>query len=302
MKKNRLVNIIFICILVQFAFAQTGETGLQFLQIGVGARACAMGEAFTALSDDASAIYWNSAGLSLISQKEFLFMHNEWLAGTRYEFLSCIAPLSNSSSMGAALTYFSYGDIEARDELGHHLPDYTAYDFALSLSYSCMILNNLFAGLTGKVIQSKIENEGGFGFASDVGLLYMMPIKGLLAGVSFQNFGIGMRFIDETAKLPMIFRSGVSYALPLNLVNIIPTVDFVKEIYSDYKTNIGLEVNLMNRISLRGGCQVDRYNTRMTAGIGMIQKVSWFQMNMDYAYSGYGNLGMSHRISLGLNF
>ncbi|NMC43939.1 MAG: hypothetical protein GYA46_08465, partial [candidate division Zixibacteria bacterium] len=34
-----------------------------FLRVGVGAKAMGLGEAFTAVADDASAVYWNPAGL-----------------------------------------------------------------------------------------------------------------------------------------------------------------------------------------------------------------------------------------------
>jgi hypothetical protein len=42
---------------------RVGISTAQFLKIGVGRRASAMGDAFVAISDDASALYWNPAGL-----------------------------------------------------------------------------------------------------------------------------------------------------------------------------------------------------------------------------------------------
>ena len=302
MKINSLLTIISFCLFIQIAYSQVSTTGLQFLQIGVGARACGMGEAFSSLSDDASGIYWNPAGIGMIDQKEFLVMHNEWLVGTRYEFLSGIIPFANLGSFGVAITYFSYGDIEARNELGHHLTDYTAYDFAFALSYSRRIINSLYGGLTGKIIQSKIENESGFGFAGDIGVLYRTPITSLQIGVSLQHLGTEIKFIDDATKLPTTLRVGISYMLPLNMVSLIPAVDFLKEIDGDYRTNIGLEVNLMNRIAVRGGYKIGPSHQGMTAGLGIIQEVSLFHINIDYAYGGYGDLGMSHRISLGMAF
>ena len=112
-------------------------------------------------------------------------MHNEWLEGTRYEFLSGIIHLSNLGSFGVALTYFDYVEMEGRDEFGHHVADFSAYDFALLLSYSRKIKDNFSAGITGKIIQSKIEAESGTGFAGDIGVLYQGPFNGLQIGLFF---------------------------------------------------------------------------------------------------------------------
>src|SRR5438477_13079260 len=59
------------------AFASSpGTTTGELLKIPLGTRAVGMGEAFTALADDSSALYWNPAGMSFVSQKEVSFMHS----------------------------------------------------------------------------------------------------------------------------------------------------------------------------------------------------------------------------------
>ena len=52
-----------------------GTTTGELLKIPVGTRAIGMGEAYTALADDSSALYWNPAGMSLTNQKEVTFEH-----------------------------------------------------------------------------------------------------------------------------------------------------------------------------------------------------------------------------------
>jgi len=42
--------------------AGPGTTAANFLKIGIGARATAMGGALTALADDGTALHWNSDG------------------------------------------------------------------------------------------------------------------------------------------------------------------------------------------------------------------------------------------------
>jgi hypothetical protein len=68
---NSIFPLIFLCFMVSGAFAQ--NTNLIFAQpdtFGIGPRAIGMGGAFAAVADDASAAYWNVAGLAQISSYE----------------------------------------------------------------------------------------------------------------------------------------------------------------------------------------------------------------------------------------
>ncbi|MBU2531062.1 MAG: UPF0164 family protein [Elusimicrobia bacterium] len=57
-----------------------GTTSADFLNLPIGARAAAMGGAYTAISEDASAIYWNPAGLVQISKLSVIFMRTAYVA------------------------------------------------------------------------------------------------------------------------------------------------------------------------------------------------------------------------------
>ena len=83
-------GFIFILFSATIGFSQldntetitkTGTTAAQFLKIGVDARGSAMGNAFTAMSGDISAMYWNPAGLASIGKIESMFVNANWLAG-----------------------------------------------------------------------------------------------------------------------------------------------------------------------------------------------------------------------------
>jgi hypothetical protein len=58
------------------------------LGLGTGARAISMGGAFTALADDASAIYWNPAGLTEVKTNEITMM--AYPNPTRYSFKAIV--------------------------------------------------------------------------------------------------------------------------------------------------------------------------------------------------------------------
>src|SRR2546423_897852 len=61
-----------------------GTSGASVLNIPVGARAIGMGEAYPALADDASSLYWNPAGIALLNQSEASFMYNQLFEDLTY--------------------------------------------------------------------------------------------------------------------------------------------------------------------------------------------------------------------------
>jgi hypothetical protein len=60
----------------------------EFLSIGVGPRALSMGGASVAVSNDATAGYWNPAGLSVLSRQMVTVMHSEQLSGLAYDYFA----------------------------------------------------------------------------------------------------------------------------------------------------------------------------------------------------------------------
>src|SRR5277367_6256666 len=67
-------------------------TGDQFLQIPAGVRGPGMGGAFTAVADDTTAPYWNSAGLAQIQGGEIDLLHVSYLESIDYEFIGGAIP------------------------------------------------------------------------------------------------------------------------------------------------------------------------------------------------------------------
>ena len=79
---NKLVSsAVIICLVtVTLVFASgPGTVGGDFLKIGVGERAVGMGGAFSSIADNATAIYWNPAGLSQLTKRELSGMKLDYL-------------------------------------------------------------------------------------------------------------------------------------------------------------------------------------------------------------------------------
>ena len=77
--------------------SNVGTTAAAFLNIGVGSRANAMGGAFVAISDDATALYWNPAGMSQCAHPEITLNHSDWFLDIYHEFVGAVMPAGRHS-------------------------------------------------------------------------------------------------------------------------------------------------------------------------------------------------------------
>jgi putative transposase len=98
------------------SFAQSGQGGTESnLSLGFGARAFSMGRAFTALSDDPTAVFWNPAGLEYVYQQSATFFHTSLFEGANYDFLGYAFPTLNLGTFGVGVGRIGIGGIKQRD-------------------------------------------------------------------------------------------------------------------------------------------------------------------------------------------
>ena len=93
-------------------FSKVGTAGAQFLKIGLGARYTALGEAATAVADDAYALYWNPAALASIEKTELAFTTVDWIEDVSVSYLAFAYPWKNDLSIGLSMTILSVGEME----------------------------------------------------------------------------------------------------------------------------------------------------------------------------------------------
>src|SRR6267378_327417 len=110
--RKALISIIsFLATVAPVWASGVGTTAAPVLSIPVGSRAIGMGEAYTAMADDVSSLYWNPAGIALLNQSQASFMYSQWLKDLTYNNASVAVPLENGG-IGARLSYISYGNID----------------------------------------------------------------------------------------------------------------------------------------------------------------------------------------------
>ncbi|RMG64897.1 MAG: hypothetical protein D6715_09035 [Calditrichaeota bacterium] len=317
-----------------------GTNAASFLEIGVGARAMAMGGAYVAIANDPTALYYNPAGMVWNENIQVELMHTRWLVGTNFEFLGVTLPVPLfRSSIGFSFLTLDYGEqpvrtVERPEGTGQ---TYSARDYAAGLSYALALTPHFSFGLTGKYINQRIWNESGGTFALDLGIFYNTPLRGLRLGMSMSNFGgeislIGrdldstkdpdernenVDFVPVTFKtssfpLPVLFRAGLSYAMEMGeLGTLTVSGDLSHPSHATESINFGVEYGYASMFYLRAGFENlferDDLNVGTTGRFSLGGGIDYYRpgrmgIRVDYAFSDWGPLNSVHRFSIGLVF
>lgn len=289
------------------AQAKVGTTGAQFLELGVSARAMGMGEAFSAVVDDISAIYYNPSGLVNLYGKEAAFTYIRMPADINYGFAAFGMPLE---SIGGVLGIGLYGlSTDEMDETTYERPFGTGrtfywQDMALSVSYGRYLTDRFSIGFTVKYIGEFTHDYSASGWSADVGTNYDTGFRGFKIAMAITNFGPDMKMVEKAYPLPINFRFG-------STINVINGEDHILTFALEgshpsdnlEKYNSGLEYVFKDRFSLRVGTRFNYDEDGITAGGGIRVPLGEEQeVRFDYAYQDFGVLTEVHRFTMAIAF
>lgn len=228
--------------------AESSLSTAGFLRVGVGAKAMGLGEAFTAVADDASAIYWNPAGLGRFDKRQLQFSHYDWYQDVKIENLYCAFP-SGRFGFGAGITYLGFGKFQSYDEDGNQGDELTMYNLAASVSVGYALNENLSIGVTGKYIEQSFDIVKGTAFAGDIGLL--ADLNSVRFGLAAVNLGAPVRFVSQEEQLPSAVRLGI--ALRQFSDKMMVSAEAYVPFEGDIVWHQGVELNLAKQLYARTG-------------------------------------------------
>ena len=272
----------------------SANTGAAFLKIPVGPRVCGVGEAAVAYIDDASALFYNPAGLANVPTYNALLAHNQWLLDMNHEYVAGVYGFEGIGKFGLAFDYWGSGAIQGINIRGETIPGYlvSAADWSLTVGYGKSI-SDLSLGLGFKFVYQQMESLSTSALAFDVGVMYKTPLEGLKVGASAANVGTTTELYREIYGLPVQGRLGWRY--DYSIVGV--TQDFIISETEKPGIAAGVECRPVDLLALRAGYRTGSdYDgfSGLRAGLG----ISLHSVGVDYAFAPYGKLGSSHRISI----
>jgi len=332
--------VLLVAALLQPILAQqvskTGTTAAKFLSIGVGPRANAMGGAYTSIANDASAMYWNPAGIANVNEVQTLFTYTKMFADINVNFFGIVFPAGEYGTFGASVTALNVGEMDVTSE---YYPEgtgekFTAGSYSFALTYSRFITEDFAVGFNIKYIREDIFNSTADGLGFDIGTIFKTPFYGLKFASSISNYGSKMQMAGDDLLVrhdPDPTRAGNNetidafyktdpFELPLRLQvglskdfaimdehRLTIAVDAIHPNDNKQWVNVGGEISMFNNlISLRGGYKalfLEDTQEGLTLGAGIkYDGLSFFRISVDYSYQKLKYLDNMHSFGVMLGF
>jgi len=304
------ITALVLCLLFGGRLWAASGSGANFLKIGVGARAISMGSAYTAVADDATAAYWNPAGLSQLHHREVMVTHAEWLDTIRYDYATYVHPLKNAT-LAASVGYLSQGTIQGRGENRQRQGDFGARDMVATFSVSKRMSATASAGMNVKILEQKIGTERAQGWALDFGALRKLAGDRISVGFSMQNLGSKISFMEESSNLPL----SVSGGIMVRIIEPLLIASDVRHLVYDQNTEItiGTEYRPFSNVAFRSGYlaqmggkspSLNKINSGLSRLTGFTFGAGFRVLNLDidYALAPSGELGETHHFSISFPF
>ncbi|MBX2989870.1 MAG: PorV/PorQ family protein [Bacteroidetes bacterium] len=336
--KRLLVHIVLLSVFVSHGVAQlvpnlggqrAGISAFQFLKIGVGARGVAMGESFVAVANDASALFWNPAGLVDAQQHQVIASHAEYLVDIRHEFLGISYRLGENDAVGVSFSSLHMKDMEITTELqpfgtGRY---FSFGDIAIGLTYSKKMTEQFSFGATVRYVEETLDILKMRSVMVDLGTLYWTGLGSTRFAVTISNFGSDVEpkgnltqasgvsvSSFQSFSLPTIFKLGVAMeAMETEDSRLTTSLQLNHPNDNSEHFRLGLEYAFKNTLYLRGGVkrtigqrlfgQDETSPEDFTFGAGFaVDLAGLTRVNADYAFARFGDLGSVHRISIAFTY
>ncbi|MBI5463639.1 MAG: PorV/PorQ family protein [Ignavibacteriales bacterium] len=313
--------IVFSCLFVANAqMKKVAQVKMQFLKLGIGARAAAMGDAFTALGGEPNSIFYNPAGCAAVQGFNFVVNQTNWIADINHK----AGVLSyNTGRFGVFTVNYinvNYGTMERTVVDAHAWEGYISQgefsvgEYAVGLGYATRITDRFFIGGQVKYAYQdlgtshvwqyigtqfettrdiKNENEA---VAYDFGTFYNFGFNNIRIGMSVQNFAnrplpLTFRFGAAVDLNEFLFPDAGSHVLTLAIDGLHP------KDYSE-RVHFGLEYVFDQTVALRGGYKLNYDEESFSAGFGLKATLVGVGLQFDYAVTNFGALGVVNRFSL----
>lgn len=292
---KRLLRYVPVLSVLLGSALTAGDAGRESLFIhGSGARALGMGGAFTALSNDAGAVYYNPAGLGSLDLQEVSFSHEFLFEKTSYDVASWVYPIGEQAGLGFGVMRLGTGDLERRENF-INTGSFGYSTWQGLLSYGRRLEDHISLGLSIKLVSQTMDSFSDFGIGGDLGFKAHI-YRGLNLGLTVHDAIPAELKLDSIAEsTPLSVTAGLALRDVRIRTGVMATLAADVEAHEDRSARVhaGLELVALEQYRLRLG--YDRDN--LTFGAGLQQK----KFRVDYAFKLLDELPESHRFTLSLS-
>lgn len=194
--------------------------GAIVLDFPIGARYNAMGEAGVALSQDATAAWWNPGGLAFASDgdkpRDLHIMQSNLAEGLADDialyWLGYATPFGGAGTLGFSMTYLNMGEQMAVDEDQNELGLFRSFMFTFGATFGAKLTPNIGVGIGAKYFRDRLapswalqdeETGAGDSFGVDLGILAKLSRLPVNLAFSVTNLGPNIKHIDADQSDPM---------------------------------------------------------------------------------------------------
>ena len=333
-KMKKIKNYMFLLVLIILVFViplqaaglkKIAQSGMQWLSIPVGARAAALGGAYTAVANDASSIFWNPAGVALTRGGNFFLTQTKWIADIN---VNAGAISYDAGQYGFFTVSFAavdwgvfHGTRRSDNTAGfEETGDFSPTDWGAGVGYARRVSDrfalgghlkylheNLGSNLEGKMDSGTEYTAKMSLFAFDFGTIYYTGYKDLRLAMSLQNFSQEKKYRVDHFPLPLTFKFGMA----MNLAglwtaesphSITLSIDAIHPRDYTERLNFGLEYGFKEMLFLRGGYKTNYDEEDFTLGGGVKYETGDLALGLDYSYIQFKNFDAVQMFAVNFQF
>jgi len=277
------VMLLGVILVTQTVNAQKNFAAPELLQ-STSSAACGMGSAYTAISEDASATYWNPAGLAQVSKLTLTGLSGVGMSLDRKISAMAVAyPIEGTGTVGISAVLAGVNDCDQITQDKVKIGSFNTGFSAFGISYGISPITNFSFGATLKYLSRDLSTQKDNGVAIDLGAKY--STKQMKAGLVLQN----VKGKSGADQLPMIMRVGVGFS-PIE--NLMLAADYNNEDVSDNNArnylNLGgqyvAKLTADFGITARTGFVYVEGGSKLTYGFGIAYTTAAVDFMIDYAY------------------
>jgi len=318
LKKYGMIMITMILVLaipLQAAgLKKVGQAGMKWMSIPIGARGAALGNAYTAIANDVSSMFWNPAGLAFTKGIHVFANRTQWIADINMNSAALSYNAGDWGVFGLSYVSMDWGTLHGtqRANIGKgyiETGDFSPVDWTVGLNYARKVSNSFSFGGHVHYISENLGTtyEGSFTepvkytakmnlFSFDFGTYYFTGFKDLRLAMTLQNFSQEKEYRLEHFSLPLMFKFGAAMDIlkfwtDSKLHTLTLSIDAVHPRDFSERMHFGLEYIYNKMFFLRSGYKYNYDEENLSFGAGLVYNIHSLTVTIDYSYIMFKNLG-----------